>query len=162
MLAKVIVKSELFVSEVATMIEDLSWQHDFGEIPVISCNEFNLYLKKKYPLSNLQDEQCLQIRKQFENSGFLLEFENHVVTKPNWLADVFSKILSHEFSKSKEVRISIDELNKRLNFSETINIFLIDLFTKQFKACMEDPLKKEKYEMKPKDILDVWNNNSKS
>src|SRR3984957_6122386 len=85
---------EKIQTEIVEMIENPSWQDNNGNIPIISNEEFKLFLQKQLNNSNLSDKACNQIKKQLVNCGFLLDFNKLIVMKPQWLADTFKSIIS--------------------------------------------------------------------
>ena len=151
-------------AKVAGMIENTSWQNNEGDLPIMSNNDFNIFLRNHLNTQDLSDAGCNQIKKQLVNSGFLLDFRILVVLKPQWLADSFKSILSFKNEGAKEGRVTRDQIIKRLRYGEGVCQRLIWIWEKQLSVCIAHPELKDEYivpslldEEKPKDLETKWN-----
>ena len=152
-------------AKVARMIENTSWQNNEGDLPVMSTDDFNTFLRNHLNKQDLSDAGCAQIKKQLVNSGFLLDFQKLVILKPQWLADSFKAILSFKNEGDKGGRVSKDQILKRLGFGEGVCQRLLWIWEKQLNVCIADPILGEKYyiipslldEVKPKELDTQWN-----
>jgi hypothetical protein len=55
---------ERIQTEVVRMIENPSWQNNEGNLPIMSNDKFNSFLRNHMNNSNLSDTACKQIKKQ--------------------------------------------------------------------------------------------------
>jgi hypothetical protein len=153
--------------EVVRMIENPSWQqHNGNNIPIMSNNEFNLFLRRYLENSDLSDKACNQIKKQLVDSGFLLAFDKLVVLKPQWLADTFKAIISFNNIDDKKEKSGIlkkDQIIQRLGFEEEICNKLINIWEKELNACITHPISPNRYiipslldEVRPQKLEKQW------
>jgi hypothetical protein len=153
--------------EVIRMIENPSWQqHNGNNVPIMSNNEFNIFLRKYLDNSDLSDKACNQIKKQLVDSGFLLAFHKLVVLKPQWLADTFKAIISFKNTGDKKEKSGIlnkDQIIQRLGFEEEICNKLINIWEKELNVCITHPISPNKYiipalldEVRPQKLEKQW------
>jgi hypothetical protein len=153
--------------EVVGMIENPSWQqHNGNNVPIMSNNEFNLFLRSYLYNSDLSDKACNQIKKQLVDSGFLLAFQKLVVLKPQWLADTFKAIISFKNTGDKKEKNGIlnkGQIIQRLGFEEEICNKLINIWEKELNACIAHPISPNKYiipslldEVRPENLEKQW------
>jgi hypothetical protein len=152
--------------DVVRMIENPSWQQHGNNVPIMSNDEFNLFLRSYLDNSDLSDIACNQIKKQLVDSGFLLAFRKLVVLKPQWLADTFKAIISVKNKNDDEEKngiISKGQIIERLGFGEEICNKLIDIWEKELSACVTHPISPNKYiipplldEVRPQQLEEQW------
>ena len=157
---------------VIEMIKDPSWQESDRDVPILSREEFNQYLRGYLKNSDLSDEGCNQMKRQLVDSGFLLDFNSLVVIKPQWLADTFKSIVStknEDDNRGKKGIVSLKQIVARLEnngfkLSQTSYNKLISIWKDKLNACISHPILTDHYiipslldEERPLELNNQWN-----
>src|SRR6202044_3820675 len=103
-----------------------------------------------FPKSELSNESCNQMIKQLENCGFILQYNNKIIIRPNWLADAFKTLISYKYEgeykfnpikkiisfvkSTKRINtLSNEIIEKRMkNYSKETRDFILELFSTEF------------------------------
>src|SRR5690348_1243310 len=123
---------EILPKELVQYTENLSWLQKYDSLPIISSAEFNSHIQSV-------THQWLQLKKRLIHSGFILDFGDIIVTKPQWLSDIFTQIVSVK-NEIKNGILTLNELHNRLSqFDKEIRDYLIKLMIHEFKVCTTHP-----------------------
>jgi len=146
---------------VVKMIEDPSWQ-DMENIPLVSSDNFNSFLKEKMNDKEFSSEGCNLVRKMLVAGGFLLDFGQLVVIKPQWLADSFRAIISTKNSDNNGL-ITFKQIQQKINLSPKDCSNLINIWERDFSICVSHPDKNDTFiipslldEVIPDKINEIW------